>query len=85
MHGTLRNKMTPLDKMYYNHFYDTLHKKFVYSIENCEKCIGDRISGKCPYCEESERRRLQQQYGDYFSQSFLVAEYQWLYGGIYSI
>ncbi len=74
-------RMSSLDKAMYSHFYDEEYKEFVYSRKPCVICGKELINERSKYCSSCFNRLS---YIDYAKDNvcFLVAEENWLYGGI---
>ena len=77
---TITHKMTTLDKAMYAHFFSQDQNCFVYSIKRCAYC-GEEIYNSpeilCKKCNTPSRTYRQHQ-----SDDMLIAESQWLYGGL---
>lgn len=94
----LRDKMSPLDKAMYLHFYDSEKKRFVWNRTICPDCQSELINhSSCRYPEcariEKEQKALdarmiasQYSYRDWetwLPEGFERAEYRYLYGDMY--
>lgn len=94
----LRDKMSPLDKAMYLHFYDSEKKRFVWNRTICPDCQSELInhsSCRCPECARIEKeqkaldaRMIASQYSyrdweTWLPEGFERAEYRYLYGDMY--
>jgi hypothetical protein len=79
---TVYYKMNSFDKAMYSHFYSKEQDKFVYSIKRCAYC-GDEIYNSrmhiCPKCNRHNYNFFQ---NVTYDTDLLIAENQWLYGGL---
>jgi predicted HD phosphohydrolase len=79
---TIIHKMTDFDKAMYAHFYNIDAKCFVYNINRCAYCdslIYNSNDYICKKCKPDNLSYMQYQRQD---EELLIAEGQWLYGGL---
>jgi Zn-dependent peptidase ImmA (M78 family) len=76
------HKMNSFDKSLYSHFYQEDIQRFVYSIKNCVYCgevIINLTEDLCSNCNTSDKPNPTNYDLD---NDLLIAESQWLYGGL---
>jgi Zn-dependent peptidase ImmA (M78 family) len=80
-HRKVIYKMEEIDKLMYNHFYNEELHCFVFNIKPCSFCGEEIYNSKSDYCVKCFNRLS---YIDYRKDdfNFLVAESNWLYGGL---
>jgi Zn-dependent peptidase ImmA (M78 family) len=81
-HKTVYQKMNSFDTSIYKHFYSENYNKFVYSIKPCIYCGQDILNSSeyiCDKCSSLEHMYQMKYEPDI---QLLIAENQWLYGGI---
>ena len=79
---TINYKMNIIDKLIYQHFYNKSQRKFVYSIRKCAYCGDEIYNSNDIICSECNNPKPDYRYYRYHDKDLLVAESQWLYGGI---
>jgi Zn-dependent peptidase ImmA (M78 family) len=79
---TVYQKMNSFDTAIYNHFYNENIKKFIYSIKKCVYCGEDILNSSDYICVKCSSPKHIYQVKQETDTQLLIAENQWLYGGI---
>lgn len=77
---TIYHKMNTFDKALYSHFYNKEQGKFIYRIEHCIYCHSEIFNSKDYVCKKCHAPAFN--YSNNMNMDFLVAQSQWLYGGL---
>lgn len=79
-HRTVTHKMTVFDKAMYSQFYDKDQNCFVYSVKKCAYCDAEIHNSQNTICKKCNAPI--RSYKQYQTEDMLIAESQWLYGGL---
>ncbi len=77
-----RYGMTDIDKKLYNHFFDEDANRFVFKISRCAYCDAIIYNSNKPICKKCDKPQHGPLMLDEPQEDILVAENQWLYGGL---
>ncbi len=79
---TVYNKMNVYDKEMYRHFYSIQANCFVYNVKICANCGSEILNSTQAICSQCDRSHYEFVSGEDAESDFMIAESQWLYGGI---
>ncbi|MBE5966421.1 MAG: ImmA/IrrE family metallo-endopeptidase [Lachnospiraceae bacterium] len=79
---TIYHKMNSFDKAMYSYFYNVEQEKFIYSVKRCAFCEHEIFNSPEYICKKCNISNYHQPQEIAYDTDLLIAESQWLYGGI---